>query len=175
MTPVLSLAKLCNFGRSHHEEHFCEIILNLNQWFRRKSLKDISYLELWQPLCSRSRNHLCNFGRRHHEEQFCEIIFNLDQWFKRRCRLKIFIIWSSGGPFVQWSRTIYAILVKCIMRNNHLWNFESGHHGEHSCEVILNLDQWFRRRFRLKKKFTDNGSTTDKDRSHYLTLSLWLR
>ena len=24
---------LCNFGRRHHAEQFCEIILNLNQWF----------------------------------------------------------------------------------------------------------------------------------------------
>ena len=22
---------LCNFGRGHHDEHFCEIIFNLNQ------------------------------------------------------------------------------------------------------------------------------------------------
>ena len=38
--------------RSHHEEPFREIILNLNQWFEQDemSLKDISYLELWQPL-----------------------------------------------------------------------------------------------------------------------------
>ena len=43
--------------------------------------------------------------------------FNLDQWFKR-CRLKIFLIWSSNGPFVQWSRTICAILVESIMRTN---------------------------------------------------------
>ena len=28
---------LCNFGRGHHEEQFCEIILNLVQWFRKKS------------------------------------------------------------------------------------------------------------------------------------------
>ena len=42
------------------------------------SLKDISYLELWQPHCSAERNHLCNFCRRHHEEQYCEIILNLD-------------------------------------------------------------------------------------------------
>ena len=29
---------LCNFGREHHEEHFREIIiLNLDQWFRRRS------------------------------------------------------------------------------------------------------------------------------------------
>ena len=33
--------------------------------------KDISHLELWQPLKSVDWNHLCNFGREHHEEQFC--------------------------------------------------------------------------------------------------------
>ena len=32
---------LCNFGRRHQEEQFCEIILNLGQWFRRRCcLKD---------------------------------------------------------------------------------------------------------------------------------------
>ena len=30
----------------------------------------------------------------------------------------IFLIWSSGGPFVQRSGTICAIFVKGIMRNN---------------------------------------------------------
>ena len=79
--------------------------------------KDISYLELWWPFCSAEQNHLCNFGRRHHEKQFGEIIMNLDQWFKRRCGLKVFLIWSSGGPFVQRSGTICAILVEDIMRN----------------------------------------------------------
>ena len=105
---------LWNFGRVHHEEQFCEIILNLGLWFRRcllkdflsgammalllgraepfmqfwkralletfmwsymefgpvvqkeMSFKDISYLELWQLLCSVDWNHLCNIGRRHH-------------------------------------------------------------------------------------------------------------
>ena len=28
---------LCNFGRKHHEEQFYEIILNLDQWFRKRS------------------------------------------------------------------------------------------------------------------------------------------
>ena len=29
------------FGRRHHEEQFCKIILNLDQWFRRRChLKD---------------------------------------------------------------------------------------------------------------------------------------
>ena len=133
-----------------------------------------------KPLCSMEQNHWCNFCRRHHEKQFCEIILNLDQWF-RRCRLKIFLIWSSGSPFVQWSDTICAILVKGIMRNNALklfwiwtsgsgknvikrhffsraltaplfsaaepfWsNFGGRHHEEQICEIILNLEQWFRR------------------------------
>ena len=30
---------LCNFGRGYQEEQFCEIILNLDQWFRRCHLK----------------------------------------------------------------------------------------------------------------------------------------
>ena len=79
--------------------------------------KDISYLELWWPFCPVEQNHLFNFGRRHHEKQFCEIILNLDQLFRRRC-LKIYLVWSSGGPFVQQGRTICAILVEGIMRNN---------------------------------------------------------
>ena len=37
------------------------------------SFKEISYLELWQPLCSVDWNLVCNIGRRHHEEQPCEI------------------------------------------------------------------------------------------------------
>ena len=41
--------------------------------------KDISYLELWWPLCTVERNHLCSFGPRHYEEHFCEIILNLEQ------------------------------------------------------------------------------------------------
>ena len=30
---------------------------------------------------------------------------------------KRFLIWSSGGPTVQWSGTIYAILTEGIMGN----------------------------------------------------------
>ena len=82
------------------------------------SFKDISYLELWQPLCSVDWNHLCNFGRRYHEEQFRDIILNLDQWFRRKCCLKVFLIWSSDSPFVQLSVTICAISAEGIMRSN---------------------------------------------------------
>ena len=69
----------------------CEIILNLDQWFKKMSFKDISYLELWWPFCSAEQNHLCNSGRGHYEEQFCEIILNLGQCFRRSCRLKDFL------------------------------------------------------------------------------------
>ena len=36
--PIVLCSKnhFCNFGREHYEEHFCEIILNLDQWFRRR-------------------------------------------------------------------------------------------------------------------------------------------
>ena len=52
------------------------------------SFKNISYLELWWPLCSVERNHLCHFSRGYQEEQICEIILNFNQWFRRRCHLK---------------------------------------------------------------------------------------
>ena len=42
---------LCNFGIGIHEEHFCEIILNLDQMVQEKiAFKDIYYLELSWPL-----------------------------------------------------------------------------------------------------------------------------
>ena len=90
--------------------------------------KDISNLELWQPLFSVAWNHLCSIGRRHHEEQPCEIILNLDKWFRRKCSLKVFLIWSSGSPFVQRCVTICAILV--------------GAPEEQFCEIIFNMGQW---------------------------------
>ena len=30
----------------------------------------------------------------------------------------------------------------CLVKQNHLCNFERGHYGKHSCEVIWDLDQW---------------------------------
>ena len=41
----------------------------------------------------------------------------------------------GGSPYVRWSRTICAIL---------------RHAEEQFCEIILNLDQWLRRRCHLK-------------------------
>ena len=91
------------------------------------SFEDISFLELWQPFCSVEQIHLCNFGKGYYEEQFCEIILNLDQWFRRRCLLKIVLIWSFGGPFVQQSGTSSG-------ERNHLCNFGRGYQEEHYFE-----------------------------------------
>ena len=78
--------------------------------------KDISYLQRWQPFCLAEWNHLRNFTRGHYEEHFCEIILHLDQWF-RRYGLIIFLIYSFGSNFDQWSGTVCAILEVGIMRN----------------------------------------------------------
>ena len=37
----------CAFGRGHYEKHFCEIILNVSQWFKRRCLQ-IIFLFLWR-------------------------------------------------------------------------------------------------------------------------------
>ena len=42
---------LCNFGRRHHEEQSCEIILNCDQWFRRRGrLKEFLIWSSGSPL-----------------------------------------------------------------------------------------------------------------------------
>ena len=46
-------------------------------------------------------------------------IFILGDFWPQGQNLKIiFLIWSSGGPFVQWCETICAILIMGIMRKN---------------------------------------------------------
>ena len=116
---------LCNFGRVHNEEQFCEIISNLEKWLRRRyRLEKNSYLELWPPLCLAERNHLTNNGRGHHEEQFRKVILNLDQW-----------------PF----KDIFTWQHFCLSELNHLCNFGRRYYEEQFCETILNLGQWFRR------------------------------
>ena len=56
-------AECNNPGRVYYEEHFCEIILNLGQWFRRKGCLKKNYLELWRPSCLVKWNHLCTFEK----------------------------------------------------------------------------------------------------------------
>ena len=46
MALLYSVAKpFVHFSKGHYEEQFCEIILNLDQWFQEEmSLKDISLI-----------------------------------------------------------------------------------------------------------------------------------
>ena len=41
LLPLCSVEQnhLCDFGRGHHEEHLCKINLNLDELFRKYSLK----------------------------------------------------------------------------------------------------------------------------------------
>ena len=65
-----------------HEGHLCEIILNLSQWFRRRSpLKIFLFYALVPNLFNGA---LCNLGRGHYWKHPYEIILNLVRWFKSR-------------------------------------------------------------------------------------------
>ena len=101
--------------------------------------KDISYLQLWRPFCSVEGNHLCNFGRGYQVEQFCEIILLLDQWFRRRFCSNYFLSRALGGPRVQLSRTIYAILKEDIMGNIHVKLYELLTCGSGGCRLKIFL------------------------------------
>ena len=81
------------------------------------SFTNISYIELWRPLCSLERNRLCNFGRRHHEEQFCEIIFNLTV-VHEEMPFKGIVYLELWQPFCSAELNHLCILVEGIMRNN---------------------------------------------------------
>ena len=59
---------LDNFSRGH-EEHFCEIILNLDQRFRNCNFKIFLFYSSDGHLY-----HLDSFGIGHYGEHFCEII-----------------------------------------------------------------------------------------------------
>ena len=89
-----------------------------------KTVKGISYLELWQPFCSVECNNLCNFGNGFNEEQFLEIILNFGSVVHEEIPFKRFLIWSSGGSHVRWSGTIYAILKEGIVGNIHVKLYE---------------------------------------------------
>ena len=58
--------------------------------------------------------------------------------------LYIWVSCSEGEYFLSTD-----LMASFFGRENHLCNF-ARRQGEHSCEIILNLNQWFRRRRRLR-------------------------
>ena len=61
----------------------------------------------------------------------------------------IFWIWVSASGDVVKKISHLELWQSCLMQQNHLCNFERGHHwGKFMCR--WNLDQWFKRKCRLK-------------------------
>ena len=91
------------------------------------------------PFCLAERKHVCHI---------------LVEGIKRNNSVKLFWSWTSGSGGDAFWKISYLKLLRpsCSVERNNLSNFERGYHGEHSCEVIWNLDQWFRR-CRLKDFF----------------------
>ena len=62
-------SQLCNFSRGRHEDKFCDIVLNLDQWFRRRcNLKTFLIYSSGDPFVQLSGTIFCIFGRSHHGE-----------------------------------------------------------------------------------------------------------
>ena len=74
----------------------------------------ISYLELWQPICSVEQSNLCNFIRGYEEEQFCIISLDLDKWLRTRFLFKYVSYLELWQLF-------------CLVERNHLCNFGRGY------------------------------------------------
>ena len=72
----------------------------------------------------------------------------------------ICLVCSSGGPCVQWSKTIYAILKEGIMGNIHVKLYEICTSG---------VGNVCKEKFREDERRMHDG-TPDKDRLQYLTL-----
>ena len=91
---------------------------------------------------------------------FCAILV---EGIMRNNSVKLFWIRDSGlgGDVVKKISYLELWQSSCSVEWYHLCNFGRGHHREHSCEAICNLDQWFRRRCRLQKKFTDSTRQTE--------------
>ena len=79
------------------------------------SFKDISYLELWKPLCSADPNYLCNFDRRYHQIQWNYFEFGpvVQEEMQFKC-ISYLDIWQTFGS------------AEC----NHMCNFARGYYEE---------------------------------------------
>ena len=90
----------------------------------------------------------------------------------RNNSVKLFWIWASvsGGDVVLKISYLELWQPSCSLEPNLLCNFERGHHWEHYCVVIWNLDQWFRRRCCFKIKVygkTRDGRQTKTDHNSF--------
>ena len=76
--------------------------------------------------------------------------------------VKLFWICTSGSGDVFYKISYLGLWwPSCSAEQNHLCTFGRWHYGTHSCEIILNLGQRFRR-CRLKKGLTQDEPITIK-------------
>ena len=60
----------------------------------------------------------------------------LEEGFKRKNSVNLFGFWASGSDVVKKISYLELWQPSFSVEQNHLCNYERGHHGEHSCEVI---------------------------------------
>ena len=111
-------SSVSNFGRGHHEKHFCKIILIQEEML----FNDISCLELRRPMW----NRLCSFGRGHYDEHFSEVILNSGEWFRRRSCWLTDISYLEHWQPLRWIKACCAIMLEGFMRNNSMKLFRFG-------------------------------------------------
>ena len=108
---------LRNFGRGHHEEHFCENILN-HGFRRRRRLKIFLILSSGGPVVCQSKT-------------ICAILV---EGIMRYIYVKLFLKFKD----ISYLELCWHF---CLVEWNHLCYYARGHYEEHFCEIILNLDQ----------------------------------
>ena len=101
---------LCNFGRGYQDEPFCEIILNLGQWYRRKCC--IKVFLIWisgSPFVQRSVTICAILVEGIMRNNSVTFFLNLGQWFRSKCCLKDFLsgalvalLFCGAEPFMQF-------------------------------------------------------------------------
>ena len=125
------------FGRRHHEEKLCEIILNLGQWFRRRRLKDFLSGALALLLFSGAKPF---------------------KQFWKRASLKTFK-WSymKFGPVVQEEMSFEDITYIelwqpfCSAKRYYLCNLGRRYYEEKFCEIIFEFGSVVQKEMSFKR------------------------
>ena len=101
---------LDNLSRWHNKKHFCEIILNLDRWFKIRCCLRIFLIYSSSSHLVRQFGTICAF-------------LNLDQWFSKCC-LKYFLskalavlLIAGEEPFLQYL-TLEHIYSHCLINFN---------------------------------------------------------
>ena len=123
---------LINLCRDQHEDHFCGIIFDFGSVVQDISFEDIYYLELCQSLFWRSKTICVILVEGIKRNIFVKLFLNFGPVVQENMSFKD-ISHLSCDPYIKPSEIVCALLLEGIMRS-----------------TSLNLNQWFKRRFRLQ-------------------------